>query len=133
MKTINALYEELKNDSKAKKAYLKAVSEKKVAEFLKEHDCDATEAEVKEFLKSKESTNKEITDDELDMVSGGGDCTTYDSWGRPVVFPLNSCYHFTSEDGSTSGNCAECTFSVDTGISLVCKNPQREKSVDDIN
>ena len=92
MKTLEQLYEEIQADSELKKEYVKAAGDKKVIDFLKAHDCDATEAELGAFISSKK--NKELDDDELDMVSGGGDCTTYNSEGYPVVLGLNSCNHY---------------------------------------
>ena len=54
-----------------KAAFVAAVKEKKIAEFLKAQGCEATEAEVTEFLKAKQDAEGEIADEELDAVAGG--------------------------------------------------------------
>lgn len=58
MKTLEELYEKFKDNIDVKDAYLKAVAENKVNEFLKEHDCDATEAALKDFLSSKDEKKR---------------------------------------------------------------------------
>ena len=133
MKTLEKLYEEIKSDSELKKEYVKAKGDKKIVDFLKAHDCDATEAELEAFILSKKN-NKELADDELDMVSGGGACTTYNSDGWPVVSPYNSCEHYIDLSPNLGGSqCSSCKYIADEGgILLVCKCPQRHESVDDI-
>ncbi len=128
MKTIEKLYEEIKSDSELKKEYIKAAGEKKVIDFLKAHDCDATVAELDAFISSQK--NKELDDDELDMVSGGDDCTTYDDKNRPIVTYLNSCDLYKSDyDGKKetgSGMCYDCYyFHTADGWSYYCSCPER--------
>ena len=72
MKTLEKLYEEIQADAELRKEYVKAAEDKMVIDFLKAHDCDATEAEVESFVKAKNEKNKELSDDELDNISGGG-------------------------------------------------------------
>ena len=136
MKTLEKLYEEIKSDSELKKEYVKAIEDKTVIDFLKAHDCDATEAEVESFFKSKNEKNKELSDDELDMVSGGGACTTYTSDGWPVVAPQNSCEHYIPWDPNRGGSqCSSCEYVSDeeaASVFLICKCPQRHESIDDI-
>ena len=135
MKTLEKLYEEIQADAELRKEYVKAAEDKKVIDFLKAHDCDATEAELNAFISSKKK--KELGDDELDMVSGGGACTTYSN-GWPVVSALNSCYHFTREIGGDcivigeEGVCHQCAYSQDEGGILICYCPQRYEDVDDV-
>ena len=45
----------------------------KVTEFLKAHDCDATEDELKEFVaeKAAQDSKLELSDEELEKVAGG--------------------------------------------------------------
>ena len=135
MKTLEKLYEEIKTDSELKKEYKKATGDKKIVDFLKAHDCDATEAELNAFISLKKN-NKELADDELDMVSGGGACTTYNSEGYPVVLGLNSCnhYEFSGDVNHTnSGCCCDCVHSkIGNDWGLICYCPQRHESVDDI-
>ena len=134
MKTLEKLYEEIQIESELKKEYKKATGDKKIVDFLKAHDCDATEAELEAFILSKKN-NKELADDELDMVSGGGDCTTYNSEGYPVVSALNSCDHYWWRGGDHPLDekfCYSCKHSVDEGAILICHCPLRHESVDDI-
>ena len=76
MKTLEELYTEVLGSEELKAAFVAAVKEKKIAEFLKEQGCEATEAEVAEFLKSKQGAEGEVADEELDAVAGGGCNTT---------------------------------------------------------
>ena len=133
MKTLEKLYEEIQADSGLKKEYKKATGDKKIIDFLKAHDCDATEAELDTFISSKK--NKELDDDELDMVSGGAACTTYNDNGWPIVTGLNVCEHHEWErDVNPLANkfCYSCKHSIDEGGLLICHCPQRHEDVDDI-
>ena len=131
MKTLEKLYEEIQADSELKKEYVKAIEDKTIIDFLKAYDCDATEAELDAFILSK--NNKELADDELDMVSGGGACTFYDNLGRPYVSAFNSCrlYNWMGGDRSDSGYCKDCSYSVED-VYLTCHNPKRQHDVDEV-
>ena len=72
---LEELYSKVIGSEELKAAFVAAVKEKKIAEFLKEQGCEATEAEVAEFLKSKQGAEGEVADEELDAVAGGG-CNT---------------------------------------------------------
>ena len=48
-------------------------------EFLKAHDCNATAADVQEFLNGRDM--EELADDDLDNVAGGSGCGTSYSCG----------------------------------------------------
>lgn len=69
MKTLQELYNEIVGSDELKKAYLEAAKGGKVTEFLKARGCEATEEEVKAFL--KERSNQQLSDAELDSVAGG--------------------------------------------------------------
>ena len=58
--TIEALYSKVIGSEELKAAFVAAVKEKKIAEFLKEQGCEATEAEVTEFLKATQSAEGQI-------------------------------------------------------------------------
>ncbi len=53
MKTMEELYNEIKNDKKLQNEALKAVKADKLADFLKAHDCNASVDEVIPFAKAK--------------------------------------------------------------------------------
>lgn len=72
--TIEELYKKVIADEELRKAYAAAAKDGKVAEFLSENGCTSTKEEIKAFFESK----KELSDDELDAVSGG-DCQVPDS------------------------------------------------------
>lgn len=72
MKSLEELYKEVMGSDELKAAFVAAVKENKVAEFLKAQGCEATEAETAEFLKTRQSAEGELDESELDMVSGGG-------------------------------------------------------------
>ena len=50
MKTIENLYNEVQGNDDLKKEFVTSFKEGKVEEFLKAHDCNATAADVQEFL-----------------------------------------------------------------------------------
>ena len=70
MKTLEQLYKEILENEELKKAFEQAQKDRKVPEFLKEQDCDATAEDVSAFLANQ--SGRELTDDELDNASGGG-------------------------------------------------------------
>ena len=73
MKTLQALYEEVKASDDLKKALAEAVKAGKVTEFLKANGCDATVDELKEFVAEKVAKDRpvELSDEELEKVAGG--------------------------------------------------------------
>ena len=85
MKTLQEVYEEIKESDDLKRALAEAVKAGKVTEFLKAHGCDATEDELKEFVAEKAAQDKpiELSDEELEKVAGGicsftNNCNTKD-------------------------------------------------------
>ena len=70
MKQLQELYTEIIGSDELKKAYLEAAKGGKIAEFLKAQGCEATEEEIKAFLKEK--ADHPLSDADLDSVAGGG-------------------------------------------------------------
>ena len=73
--TIEALYKEILASDELKSAFVEAVKAQKLGDFLKAQGCDATEAEVVDFIKSLRSAEGELADDELSSVAGGCNST----------------------------------------------------------
>ena len=73
MKTLEELYTEVMGNEELKAAFVAAMKEKRVGEFLKAHGCDVGKEEMIAFAKMKHGANGEISDEELDSVVGG-DC-----------------------------------------------------------
>ena len=74
MKSVEEIYKEAQDNEALKKEFVTSVKEGKLEEFLKAKDCDATAAEVFEYLNGmKEET---ATEDDLAKVAGGG-CSSY--------------------------------------------------------
>lgn len=71
MKTLDSFYAEVLASNELKAEFVDAVKAGKVADFLKAHGCEASEAELEEFLKARQSAEGELSDDELDVVAGG--------------------------------------------------------------
>lgn len=73
MKTIQELYSEIMANDEMKKAFVEAMKAGKLEDFLKEHGCEATEEEVKEFVETKAASDApiELSDDELKHVAAG--------------------------------------------------------------
>lgn len=75
MKTMRELYDEVIASDELKKAFAEAMKANKLGDFLKEHDCEATEEEVKEFIEAKAAADApiELSEDELrDVAAGSG-------------------------------------------------------------
>ena len=73
MKTVQELYSEIIASDELKKAFVEAMKANKLGGFLKEHGCEATEEEIKEYIETKaaEDTPIELSENELDHVAGG--------------------------------------------------------------
>ena len=73
MKSLAEFYNEICADEGLKEQLKEAAEANIIEDFFKEHGCEATADEVKDFIKSQ----KEVNLDELDSSAGG--CTTDDS------------------------------------------------------
>ena len=67
MKSLAEFYNEICADEGLKEQLKEAAEANKIEDFFKEHGCEATADEVKDFIK----TDKEVNLDELDMAAGG--------------------------------------------------------------
>ena len=72
MKSLQELYDEVKDNDVLKKSFVEAMQEG-VEDFLKEHGCEATSEELREFLEGTVSENGpiELSADQLAQVAGG--------------------------------------------------------------
>ena len=73
MKTIEQLYDEIRESEDLKKEFTSALKENRVESFAKAHDCNATTADVMAFLTSIKE--EKLTEDDLGKVAGGCDVT----------------------------------------------------------
>ncbi len=73
--TIEALYKKIIASDELKSAFAEAVKAQKLDEFLKSQGCEATGAEIMDFLKSLQKAEGELADDELSAVAGGCNST----------------------------------------------------------
>ena len=69
MKTIEELYNEINASEELKKAASAIKDKEAMAEFLKEHGCEASVEEFGKYVKSQ--SEGEIGDDEAEAVAGG--------------------------------------------------------------
>ena len=58
MKTIQELYSEIMASQELKAQFIEASTTGRQAEFLKEHDCQATADEVLAFLKARDQAGQ---------------------------------------------------------------------------
>ena len=138
--TLEELYTKVMSDENLKKTFSKAEKDGKLAEFLAEKGCDASKEEAQAFLTSKQSYNRELSDDELANVSGGCSKGTVYYDGRPVLDTEggDKCKYWrcikcgcTTENMITCrfcGNtvkCWECKFPRHREAMLLCYNPER--------
>lgn len=73
--TIEALYKKIIASDELKAAFAEAVKAQKLDEFLKSQGCEATGAEIMDFLKSLRKGEGELADDELNSVAGSCNST----------------------------------------------------------
>ena len=71
MKTVEEMYHEILADEALRESFRNALKAGSVEAFLKENGCNSPLEEVKAFLES----HRELSDDELEFVTGGG-CST---------------------------------------------------------
>lgn len=69
MKTIEELYKEINASEELKKAVSEIKDKGAMADFLKEHGCDASADEFEKFVKSQ--NEGEIGDDAAGAAAGG--------------------------------------------------------------
>ncbi|HJC57054.1 MAG TPA: hypothetical protein H9700_06775 [Candidatus Eisenbergiella intestinipullorum] len=71
MKTIEELYQEVLEKDAMKQEFAEALQDGRIMDFLKEYGCEAGQEEVNAFLKEQQEKEGELSDAELDAVSGG--------------------------------------------------------------
>ncbi|MBO4374918.1 MAG: hypothetical protein J5829_07405 [Lachnospiraceae bacterium] len=79
MKTIEELYNEINGSDELKKAVSQLSGETELADFLKQHGCEATVKEVAEFMKS--NFEGEVGDDVAASAAGG-----WPDWANPCMW-----------------------------------------------
>lgn len=98
MKTIEAIINEIKANEELQKKLAEAVKSNALADFLRELGCEAT---AEEFIAAFKPKASELSDDELDGVSGGAN--VYE--GLMSVFTLGvGCLAAVYISLTTSGN-----------------------------
>ena len=75
MKKFNEIYAEALKNEELRNELTQAVSERKITEFLKAHDCDSDTEEIIEFLTEQQAKTQrgdiELNIDDLEDVAGG--------------------------------------------------------------
>ncbi len=71
MKTLQELYEEVRENEELKKEFSVALRDNKVKEFASKHGCKATRDEVNKFIMSFSDEERELAVEELEQVAGG--------------------------------------------------------------
>ena len=69
MKTMEELYKEVIGNDELKEKFIAATKEGKLADFLKENDCDADPKDVVRFVDGVKDSA--VSDADLDKVAGG--------------------------------------------------------------
>ena len=144
MKTIDELYSEVKTDEALMQEYKAARENGTAAEFLRAHECAASEDEVNAFLAAHGISGEPhgvLSDDELDDVAAGGICGGPEYYnGYQVVTPDAKCKKFVcrscggglrSQGMGSSGylcsgcrnrvNCGNCNNMMSYGMKCVCR------------
>lgn len=71
MKTIDVFYQELLESGDLQTEMMKAALNGKVEEFFSMHDCAVNEEEIWDYFRRQISVERELSDEELAVVSGG--------------------------------------------------------------
>ena len=119
----------------------KCTSREEILELAKKENVEVSEDEIKALLATS-STNRELSDEELENVNGGT-CYSSDTfadlgitpvaplWGEqlPSYHPMittagNLCGVFT--DRTLFSNCGNCDYSIGIGLTLYCKARSKE-------
>lgn len=72
MKTMEQFYNEVMLNDELYESFLASVREEKADEFLKEHEVEGTLGEFERFFAKKLTECGELTDEQLEAISGGG-------------------------------------------------------------
>ena len=114
-----------------------------LAALAKENGTEMTEESAKAYFAQLNPKTGELSDDELDNVSGGGKCGTMYKDRRPVITVGNSCEYWRCErchhstlritddihdECRSCGNkkiCGRCEYSRYEGGLLLCYCPER--------
>ena len=85
-KTLQELYDEVRGDDALKKSFVEAMRKGVVEDFLREHGCEATPEELREFLecKAKESDPLELSADENPIAASFPDLITKEERERAM-------------------------------------------------
>ena len=117
----------------------KCSTKEELLELAKQENVEVSDDEINAFLASF-GTNKELSDEELENVSGGtcySDCT-YAELGIPVEYPQNPSFHpvittvFNRCMGHPKFNdiflpeCCECDYYYPIGATCYCKIRSKE-------
>ena len=107
----------------------KAKNAKTVEELVavaKENGVELTAEEAKTYFANLNAKEGELSDDELDNVSGGGKCGTIYKDNRPVVTVGNTCDLWRCEKDHSRKRNKGCSMNFDTcimcGALAVCSN-----------
>ena len=71
MKSMETLHQEILENEELKTAFITALKENTIEDFLKSNGCEGTTADVMIFMNSKKEG--ELSDDDMEKVAGG-DC-----------------------------------------------------------
>ena len=71
MKSLQELYEEVRENEELKKEFSIALRDNKVKEFASKHGCKANRDEVNKFIMSFSDEERELAVEELEQVAGG--------------------------------------------------------------
>ena len=99
--------------------------------LAKEHGAELTAEEANTYFAQLHPASGELSDDELDNVSGGRKCGTIYKDGRLVVTALNKCEYFkdleTGKVRPNDGYCKDCHYCREdpSGWLWLCYHPKR--------
>ena len=74
MKTIEQFWSEISTNEELAEKLEQIASEQELEAFLKENEVDCTEEQFNEFILAKAKESGELSDEQLEAVSGGDEC-----------------------------------------------------------
>ena len=74
MKTIEQFWSEISTNEELSEKLEQIANEQELEALLKENEVNCTEEQFNEFILAKEKESGELSDEQLEAVSGGDEC-----------------------------------------------------------
>jgi len=115
MKTLQELYNEVRENDELKKKFSEAAKAGRLTEFVRENGCGAAAEEITAFMAAgKENLDGLLSAEELAAAAGGGKCDKSDcdhhGWGGEVWGFKKDYAHGYWYEAARCGNCGRTHY-----------------------